>query len=408
MALEKTWRWFGDKDGVSLEEIAQIGVEGIVTALHHIPNGEVWSITEIEKVKQKIEAHGMRWSVVESLPVSEGIKTANHDREHLIANYITSLENLGKCGIDTVCYNFMPVLDWARTDIQYQLPNKGEAMFFDYPTFAAFDIFILKRPNAKKDYSPELFRLAEEKFQLMDQAQADELAYNIIVLTQGFINGTVGADSADYKKVFLNYLETYKDINAEKLRENLSFFLKAIMPTADQYGIKMCIHPDDPPFPVLGLPRIISTLDDLKWVTEQYPSTNNGITFCTGSLSARNDNNLVEMVKAVAPHIHFAHLRSTQIVENGSFYEAEHLKGGVDMFAVLTALLTEQARRRKEGRQDVRMPFRPDHGIKMLDDFNRKANPGYPLIGRLKGIAEITGLEMGIERSGIILTNLPG
>lgn len=402
MALEKTWRWFGEKDDVNLPEIAQIGIEGIVTALHHIPNGKVWPVEEILNVKHKIESYGMRWSVVESLPVSEGIKTGNADREQLISNYIASLENLGKCGIDTVCYNFMPVLDWARTDIHYQLPNKGEGMLFDFPTFVAFDVFILKRPDAEKDYPTELLDLAKEKFKGMSSKEADALAYNIIVLTQGFIDGTIGADTKDYKALFQKFLDTYAKIDAEKLRDNLSYFLQAIMPTAEKWGIKMCIHPDDPPFSVLGLPRIVSTIEDLKWITQQYPSTNNGVTFCAGSLSSRADNDLVKMVETIGEHIHFIHLRSTQLLENCSFYEAEHLKGSVDMFAVLSALLKEQKRREKNGRTDTRMPFRPDHGIKLLDDFKRNANPGYPLIGRLKGVAEITGLEMGIERSGIL------
>lgn len=403
MALEKTWRWFGEKDEVSLAEIAQMGMDGIVTALHHIPNGEVWPINEILKVKEKIESYGMRWSVVESLPVSEGIKTGNQNRDSLISNYITSLENLGKCGIDTVCYNFMPVLDWARTDIHYALPNnKGEGMYFDFPTFVAFDVFILKRPNAEKDYPANLIKLANEKFKAMSAEEAENLAYNIIVLTQGFIDGAIEEGTVDYKNVFQGFLDTYEAIDDKRLRENLSCFLKAIMPTAQKWGIKMCIHPDDPPFSVLGLPRIVSTIEDLQWITQQYPSTQNGITFCAGSLSSRADNNLVKIIETIGAHIHFVHLRSTQRLENGSFYETEHLKGSVDMFAVLTALLKEQKSRITQGRSDFRMPFRPDHGIKILDDFNRNANPGYPLIGRLKGVAEITGLEMGIERSGLL------
>lgn len=397
MSLEKTWRWFGPKDPVSLEEIKQTGVSGIVTALHHIPNGEVWPVDEIMKIKKQIEAHGLTWSVVESLPVSEGIKTANEDRGRLISNYKKSLENLGTCKIDTVVYNFMPVIDWVRTDTQYKMKDNTEGMLFDYPTFAAFDIYILKRPEAEKDYSPEMLKLAESKYKSLSKKDAEKLAYNIIVLTQGFIDGTI-QDSENYKRIFLEHIEKYRNIDKNKLRENLSIFLKEIMPVADKYDINMSAHPDDPPFPVLGLPRILSTVDDFKWLTRQYSSTNNGVTFCSGSLSARRDNDLVSMVRNIASHIHFIHLRTTKITENESFYEEKHLSGDVDMYNLLLELLKEQYRRKKEGRRDFRMPFRPDHGSKLLDDFKREANPGYPLIGRLKGLAEITGLEMGIER----------
>ncbi|MGC9341524.1 MAG: mannonate dehydratase [Bacteroidales bacterium] len=397
MPLIKTWRWFGPDDPVKLDEIRQIGVEGIVTALHHIPNGEVWPVDEIQKTKELIESHGMSWTVVESLPVSEGIKTGDQDRERLIENYKSSLENLGKCGIDTVVYNFMPVIDWVRTDTHFKLPEGTEGMLFDYPTFAAFDIYILERPGAENDYPEPLLKLAKDRYEKMSDEEAEALAYNIIVLTQGFIDGTVG-DVQNYKKVFLDHIARYKNISEEKLRENLSYFLKEIMPVADEYNIKMCAHPDDPPFPVLGLPRIISTLEDLKWLTQQYPSINNGITFCSGSLSARKDNDLPAMVRSFAPHIHFAHLRTTRITENGSFYEEKHLSGDVDMYSILVELLKEQKRRLQNGRKDYRIPFRPDHGLKLLDDYHREANPGYPLIGRLKGLAEISGLEWGIER----------
>lgn len=396
--LEKTWRWFGPKDTISLAEIKQMGVEGIVTALHHIGNGEVWPVEEIMKVKNDVEAHGMRWSVVESLPVSEGIKTANADRQRLIDNYKRSLHNLGLCGIDTVCYNFMPVLDWVRTDINHKLANGAESMYFDYPTFVAFDIFILKRPGAKNDYNDELVAQAHRLFLSMSAHEQETLAYNIIVLTQGFINGSV-AGAKDYKTLFLSFLEAYKNIDSIVLRKNLSAFLNDIMPVADQYGIKMCIHPDDPPFPVLGLPRIVSTQSDLEWVTQQYPSTNNGVTLCAGSLSVLSETNFETIVKSIGSHIHFIHLRSTQRLGNRCFYEAGHLEGSVDMYGVMKALLLEQKKRQTEGRADFRMPFRPDHGLKVLDDFKRQANPGYPLIGRLKGLAELVGMGMAIERN---------
>ncbi|HBL78175.1 MAG: mannonate dehydratase [Bacteroidetes bacterium GWF2_42_66] len=396
--MEKTWRWFGYNDSVQLSDLRQMGIEGVVTALHHVPNGEVWPVSEILKVKTDIENHGMRWSVVESLPVSEGIKIHSSDYDRLIANYRQSLRNLGQCGIDTVCYNFMPVLDWARTDLQFKLPNGGESMYFDYPTFAAFDIFILKRPDAQKDYPDWMVQKAEAVFSKMSEAEAEKLAHNIIVVTQGFINGTVG-DVADYKTVFLGLLQNYSEIDRDGLRKNLSAFLNDVVPVAEEAGINLCIHPDDPPYPVLGLPRIAGTIEDFKWITEQNKSLRNGITFCSGSLSARADNDLVEFVHQLGDRIHFIHLRNTQMLEDGSFYESGHLKGSVDMYELVKALLEEQHRRKAEGRSDYRMPMRPDHGIKILTDYQRQANPGYPLTGRLKGLAEITGLEMGIERA---------
>lgn len=398
MALEKTWRWFGQKDSVLLSDLKQMGIEGVVTALHHIPNGEVWPVDEILKVKTEIETYGMRWSVVESLPVSEGIKIHSSDYDRLIANYQQSLRNLGRCGIDTVCYNFMPVLDWARTDLHYQLPNGGESMYFDYPTFAAFDIFILKRANAEADYPDWMVEKAETVFRKMSEGEAEKLAHNIIVVTQGFINGTVG-DVEDYKKVFLKYLQNYSEIDKDGLRKNLASFLNDVVPVAEETGINLCIHPDDPPYPILGLPRIAGTIEDYKWIMEQNKSLRNGITFCSGSLSARADNNLVDFVHQLGDRIHFIHLRNTQMLEDGSFYESGHLKGNVDMYELLRALLEEQNRRKSEGRSDYRMPMRPDHGIKILDDYQRKSNPGYPLTGRLKGLAELTGLETGIERT---------
>lgn len=374
-----------------------MGVEGVVTSLHHIPPGEVWPIEDIQAVQQEIEHFGMRWSVVESLPVSEGIKIGSADRSQLIENYIRSLQNLGACGIDTVCYNFMPVLDWARTDLHFKNQVGTESMLFDYPTFAAFDIHILRREGAEASYPEPIREKAREIAASLIIEQQEELAYNIIVVTQAFIHGVVD-DSGDYKQQFLNYLKTYDTIGKEQLRTNLSFFLKDVVPIAEEAGVNLCIHPDDPPFPLLGLPRIAGTLDDLRWILDQYDSPANGITFCTGSLSARPDNDLVRMAKELASRIHFVHLRNTQFLPDSSFYESGHLTGSVDMFAVVKALLEEQARRRDSGRKDFRMPFRPDHGLKMLDDYARTANPGYPLVGRLKGLAEIDGLQMGIER----------
>lgn len=398
MALEKAWRWFGVNDPVKLTDLRQIGIEGVVTALHHIPNGEVWPVEEITKVKSIIEAQGMRWTVVESLPVSEGIKTRNSDCSRLIANYQQSLINLGACGIDTVCYNFMPVLDWVRTDLHYQLPEGGEVMYFDIATFAAFDVFILKRPNAADEYSDEVIIQAEAIIHSMTSEEQEALARNIIVVSQGFIDGVIDGSAADYKKAFLSFLGTYGQIDRDKLRENLSLFLKEVVPVAEKAGINLCIHPDDPPFPVLGLPRIVSTLDDLEWICTQVDSIANGITFCTGSLSVNRQNNLVEIVQKLASRIHFTHLRNNVFLDSGAFHEYGHIEGDIDMYPIIKALLKEQMRRKTEGRPDVRIPFRPDHGIKMLDDYNRQANPGYPLIGRMKGLAELSGMQMAIER----------
>ena len=397
MALEKTWRWFGTNDTVKLTDLKQMGVEGVVTALHHIKNGDIWPVEEIMKVKTEIEKYGLRWSVVESLPVTEGIKIKTADRPRLIENYRQSLRNLGACGIDTVCYNFMPVLDWARTDLHYTLPSGGEVMYFDFPKFVAFDAFILKRPNAVNEYPADIVAKAEVVFNEMTAEEAELLAYNIIVLTQGFINGTVDGSTSDYKKVFLDYIATYKDIDRDVLRNNLADFLHDVIPVAEEAGVRLCIHPDDPPFPVLGMPRIVSSLEDLEWICNAVDSQANGITFCTGSLSVRRENDLVDIVKKLGHRIYFTHLRNNMFREDGCFYESGHINGTIHMAPIVKALLEEQYRRKAEGRTDIRIPFRPDHGIKMLDDFTRDANPGYPLIGRMRGLAEISGIEAGIE-----------
>lgn len=396
--MEKTWRWFGKNDSVPLAYLRQMGIEGVVTALHHIPPGEVWPVEEIRRVQSEIESHGMRWSVVESLPVSEGIKIHNDDYPRLIENYKQSLRNLGKCGIDTVCYNFMPVLDWARTDLHFKNQRGGESMLFDYAVFAAFDIYILKRPDAPEDYSEQIRQEAAGIITGMTEEQKEELAHNIIIVTQAFIHGVVDEDASDYKQQFLNYLDTYKEIGKEELRFHLSAFLNDVVPVAEKAGINLCIHADDPPFPLLGLPRIASTLDDFLWIINQYDSLSNGVTFCTGSLSVRSDNDLTEMAKALSSRIHFIHLRNTVFLRERSFYESDHLTGNVDMYSVIKVLLEEQADRIKTGRKDVRMPFRPDHGIRIMDDYSRTANPGYPLYGRLKGLAEIDGMQQAIER----------
>jgi mannonate dehydratase len=398
MALEKTWRWFGRNDSVTLADLRQMGVEGVVTSLHHIPPGDVWTVDEIRRVQSEIEKHNLHWSVVESLPVTEGIKIHSADYERLADHYRQSLRNLAACGIDTVCYNFMPVLDWARTHLQHKNERGGETMLFNYPTFAAFDIYILKRDGAKEAYSENIQQKAEQVIRCLSENEKEELAHNIIVLTQAFIHGSV-RDGQGYKQQFLACLNKYKDIGKEQLRTHLALFLKDIIPVAEEAGINLCIHPDDPPFPLLGLPRIAGTLDDFLWLLDQYDSPANGVTFCTGSLSARKDNDLVEMAKHLASRINFIHLRNTAWLSDDTFYESGHLSGNVDMYAVVKLLLEEQIRRKKTGVGNVRMPFRPDHGIKILDDYSHTANPGYPLIGRLKGLAEIDGLQTGIEKS---------
>ena len=393
MKLIKSWRWFGDNDSVSLEWLKENGIEQVVTALHHIPNGEVWPTQEIQKVKNRIEAAGLNWSVVESLPVTEAIKTASSLRGKHIENYKKSLQNLAKYGINTVVYNFMPVLDWARTDLHYQLAGRGESMLFDYATFAAFDIYILKRQGAKASYSSEMQQAAERKFNEMSAEDAEQLAHNIIVVTQGFIDGVINPDIEDYKQEFLKHLQRYETIDDAKLRSNLAYFLNEVIPAAEEAGINLAIHPDDPPFPVLGLPRIFGTLSDMEWLAEANPSTNNGIAFCAGSFSARKDNDVVEMAKRFSDRIYFAHLRNTTVLEDGSFYESGHIEGRVDMRALVEVLKQEMHLRHKNGRTDFRIPMRPDHGLKGPEDEGLSSNPGYPKFGRLKGLKEIIALE---------------
>ncbi len=397
MALEKTWRWFGMNDTITLADLKQMGVEGVVTSLHHIPTGEIWPVEEILAVKDNIEQYGMRWSVVESLNVSEEIKMNSPQSEKHIRNYIQSLRNLGNCGIDTICYNFMPVLDWVRTDLHYHTESGGESMLFDYTTFAAFDIYLLERPKAKESYPEPVLLKAAALFAQWTEKQKEELIRNIIIVTQAFIKDKIELPLEEYKKIFLGYLEQYYDIGKKELRNNLSSFLHKIIPVAEESGVRMCIHPDDPPFPLLGLPRICSTLEDIQWIMNEYKSPSNGVTFCSGSLSGSPGNNVVDMAEKLAAHIQFVHLRNTAYLSEDTFYESGHLTGNVDIFAVVKILLKEQIRRKNSGRDDYCLPFRPDHGIRILDDFKRTANPGYPLIGRFKGLAEIDGLQAGIE-----------
>jgi len=398
MSLEKSWRWFGDDDPIKLNWIRQMGVQGIVTSLHQVPAGEAWKSEDIAAVKNKINSHGLKWNVVESLPVTEGIKTHSKDYSRLIENYILSLKALSENGIKKICYNFMPVLDWARTDIRYVLPSGEVSMKFDYAVFAAFDNHILERPNAEKDYDEKTLSKAEEIFCKLSAEQQNQLANNIIVVTQGFIHGNVH-DSVYFKSHFLSLIEKYSDIDQRQLRNNLKCFLDDILPYAKKFGVEMAIHPDDPPFSLLGLPRIVSTTDDLEWIFDANKSEANGLTLCSGSLSVGNEN-VCEIAEKFSDKIKFAHLRNNEVTDYKVFHESGHLDGVVDMVKLMKILLVEQQRRLKEGIEHS-IPVRPDHGLEILQDESLNNNPGYPLYGRLRGLSEIIGIEKTILNLGL-------
>lgn len=380
--MEKTWRWFGKNDKITLPMLKQIGVEGIVTALHHIPNGEVWSFEAITEMKQYIESFGLKWSVVESLPVSESIKYGGAQRDELIENYKISLANLGRAGITTVCYNFMPVIDWIRTDLAHPWADGTSSLYFDKIRFAYFDCKILNREHAESDYSADELRQVDELDRTITQAEKDELVDTIIVKTQGFVNGNIKEGDQNPVAIFKRLLQLYDGIDRDGLRENLRYFLAAIMPVCEEWGINMCIHPDDPPYQVLGLPRIVTSAEDIDWFLQAVDNPHNGLTFCAGSLSAGLHNDVPQLARRFASRTHFVHLRSTNATPDGNFIEASHLEGRGHLVDLVRIFEKERAD----------LPMRVDHGRLMLDDADKGYNPGYSFHGRMLALAQVEGM----------------
>jgi mannonate dehydratase len=393
MPLEQTWRWFGPPDPISLKEIRQTGASGVVTALHHVPTGEVWPVEEITQRKAQIESEGMRWSVVESLPVHEDIKKRSGRYRQYIENYAQSLRNLGRCGIDTVCYNFMPVLDWSRTDLQVEHKDGSITTKFDPVVFAAFDLHMLNRPDAEKDYSDAQRQKAQHYYRTLSDDQKHRLARTVLL-------GLPGSLEAYTLEGFKEAIRQYDGIGELELRDNLYAFIREIVPVAEEWGVSMAIHPDDPPWSLLGLPRVVRNADDVEGILGVIDTPANGITLCTGSFGAGHRNDLVEMATRFADRINFIHLRNVSRNDEGSFLEEDHLGGDIDIYGVMKALVLEQRYREDEGRKARRMPFRPDHGHLMIPDIEKQGiYPGYSLFGRMRGLAELRGLELGIRRS---------
>lgn len=385
--MEITWRWFGKNDKITLGMLRQIGVEGIVTALHEVPNGEIWSLEAIQDLKSFIESYGLRWSVVESLPVSEAIKYAGPERDELIEKYKVSLANLGKAGVRTVCYNFMPVIDWIRTDLYHPWPDGSSSLYFDMARFAYFDIMILKREGAEADYPEEILAKVKELDKVITEDEKYDLIDSIIVKTQGFVNGNIREGDIDPVGIFHGLLKQYDGITRDQLRENMRYFLAAIMPVCEEYGINMCVHPDDPPFPVLGLPRIVTCAEDIEWFLNAVDNPHNGLTFCAGSLSAGAHNDVVAMASRFASRTHFVHLRSCNILPDGNFIEASHLEGRGHLVELVKIFQKQKAD----------LPMRVDHGRAMLGDEDMGYNPGYSFHGRMLAVGQVQGIMAAVD-----------
>lgn len=385
--MEITWRWFGKNDKITLGMLRQIGVEGIVTALHEVPNGEIWSLEAIQDLKSFIESYGLRWSVVESLPVSEAINYAGPERDELIEKYKVSLANLGKAGVRTVCYNFMPVIDWIRTDLYHPWPDGSSSLYFDMARFAYFDIMILKREGAEADYPEDILAKVKELDKVITEDEKYDLIDSIIVKTQGFVNGNIREGDIDPVGIFRGLLKQYDGITRDQLRENMRYFLAAIMPVCEEYGINMCVHPDDPPFPVLGLPRIVTCAEDIEWFLNAVDNPHNGLTFCAGSLSAGAHNDVVAMASRFASRTHFVHLRSCNILPDGNFIEASHLEGRGHLVELVKIFQKQKAD----------LPMRVDHGRAMLGDEDMGYNPGYSFHGRMLAVGQVQGIMAAVD-----------